>query len=184
MKYLYQQLLAFGGLILLILLTLGLSFTQFTRKTLEDNNYKELFGYARSVEKTNLSFSSQYDWMTEDAAFQNAISVTEVSLNQQGVTFVFIDKDQNVQYPQKAGKVNKHLVSDAQWKALKAGQQQKETSTKNVMGQNQTTSYAMVPFFSNDSFYGVLLVSQPAMNVENSVNSIVTDLFKAFIIAS
>lgn len=186
MKYLYQQLLAFGGLILLILLTLGLSFTQFTRKTLEDNNYKELLGYAESMEKNNNSLSRdiRFEGMSSNEIFQFAIGVTESSLNQQDVSFVFIDKDRNVQYPEKSGKVNQHLVSDEQWKALKVGQQQKETSSKNVMGHNQTTSYAMVPFFTNGEFFGVLLVSQPAMNVESSVNSIVTDLFKAFIIAS
>lgn len=186
MKYLYQQLLAFGGLILLILLTLGLSFTQFTRKTLEDNNYKELLGYAESMEKNNNSLSRdiRFEGMSSNEIFQFAIGVTESSLNQQDVSFVFIDKDRNVQYPEKSGKVNQHLVSDEQWKALKVGQQQKETSSKNVMGQNQTTSYAMVPFFTNGEFFGVLLVSQPAINVESSVNSIVTDLFKAFIIAS
>ncbi|OJG44449.1 two-component system sensor histidine kinase [Enterococcus gilvus] len=178
--------LAFGGLILLILLTLGLSFTQFTRKTLEDNNYKELLGYAESMEKNNNSLSRdiRFEGMSSNEIFQFAIGVTESSLNQQDVSFVFIDKDRNVQYPEKSGKVNQHLVSDEQWKALKVGQQQKETSSKNVMGQNQTTSYAMVPFFTNGEFFGVLLVSQPAMNVESSVNSIVTDLFKAFIIAS
>ncbi|MGG5368792.1 ATP-binding protein [Enterococcus sp. AZ196] len=186
MKYLYQQLLAFGGLILLILLTLGLSFTQFTRKTLEDNNYKELFGYAESMEKNNISLSRdiRFEGMSSNEIFQFAIRVTESSLNQQDVSFVFIDKDRNVQYPEETGEVNPHLVSDAQWQSLKAGQQQKETSSKNVMGQNQTTSYAMVPFFTDEVFFGVLLVSQPAMNVETSVNSIVTDLFKAFIIAS
>lgn len=189
MKYLYQQLLAFGGLILLILLTLGLSFTQFTRKTLEDNNYKELLGYAQSMEKNNLSLSRdiRFEGMSSNEIFKFAIDVTESSLTQQGVSFVFIDQDRKVQYPEseKSGKVSPHLVSDEQWKALKGGQQQKETSSKNVMGQNQTTSYAMVPFFTEGSvFFGVLLVSQPAMNVETSVNSIVTDLFKAFIIAS
>jgi signal transduction histidine kinase len=186
MKYLYQQLLAFGGLILLILLTLGISFTQFTRKTLEDNNYKELLGYAQSMEKNNLSLSRdiRFEGMSSNEIFQFAIGVTESSLNQQDVSFVFIDKDREVQYPDKSGKVNPHLVSDEQWKALKAGQQQKETSSKNVMGQSQTTSYAMVPFFTEGVFFGVLLVSQPAMNVETSVNSIVADLFKAFIIAS
>jgi len=186
MKYLYQQLLAFGGLILLILLTLGLSFTQFTRKTLEDNNYKELFGYAESMEKNNLSLSRdiRFEGMSSNEIFQFAIRVTESSLNQQDVSFVFIDKDRKVQYPEETGKVNQHLVSDEQWKALKAGQQQKVTSSKNVMGQNQTTSYAMVPFFTDEVFFGVLLVSQPAMNVETSVNSIVADLFKAFIISS
>lgn len=186
MKYLYQQLLAFGGLILLILLTLGLSFTQFTRKTLEDNNYKELLGYAQSMEKNNQSLSRdiRFEGMSSNEIFQFAIKVTESSLNQQDVSFVFIDKDRTVQYPEETGKVNKHLVSDDQWQALRAGQQQKETSSKNVMGENQTTSYAMVPFFIKAEFFGVLLVSQPAMNVETSVNSIVTDLFKAFIIAS
>lgn len=186
MKYLYQQLLAFGGLILLILLTLGVSFTQFTRKTLEDNNYKALLGYAQSMEKNNLSLSRdiRFEGMSSNEIFQFAIGVTESSLNQQDVSFVFIDKDRRVQYPEQSGKVNKHLVSDAQWKALKDGQQQKETSSKNVMGNNQTTSYAMVPFFTDGAFFGVLLVSQPAMNVETSVNLIVTDLFKAFIIAS
>jgi signal transduction histidine kinase len=138
------------------------------------------------MEKNNNSLSRdiRFEGMSSNEIFQFAIGVTESSLNQQDVSFVFIDKDRNVQYPEKSGKVNQHLVSDEQWKALKVGQQQKETSSKNVMGQNQTTSYAMVPFFTNGEFFGVLLVSQPAMNVESSVNSIVTDLFKAFIIAS
>lgn len=186
MKYLYQQLLAFGGLILLILLTLGISFTQFTRKTIEDNNYKELFGYARAMEKNNEALASdlRFQGMSSNELFRFSIRVTESSLNQQDVSFVFIDKDKNIQYPELSGQVNQHLVSDSQWNALKAGQQQKETSTKNVMGKNQTTSYAMVPFFSDKVFYGVLLVSQPAMNVEASINSVVADLFKAFIIAS
>lgn len=186
MKYLYQQLLAFGGLIILILLTLGVSFTQFTRKTLEDNNYKTLLGYAQSMENNNLSLSRdiRFEGMSSNEIFQFAIGVTESSLNQQDVSFVFINKDRTVQYPEQSGKINRDLISDTQWKALKEGQQQKETNSKNVMGQNKTTSYAMVPFFTDGEFFGVLLVSQPAMNVETSVNLIVTDLFKAFIIAS
>ena len=40
----------------------------------------------------------------------------------------------------KSGKVNPHLVSDEQWKALKAGQQQKETSSKNVSPITYTSS--------------------------------------------
>lgn len=186
MKYLYQQLLAFGGLILLILLTLGVSFTQFTRKTIEENNYKELFGYAQSMDNNNTALSSdaRFQGMSSNEIFKFAIRITELSLKQQGVSFVFIDSDKKVQYPEEAGKVSQYLVSDAQWNALKNGQRQKETSKKDVSGKNTTTSYAMVPFMTDGVFFGVLLVSQPALNVEDSVNSIVTDLFKAFIIAS
>lgn len=186
MKYLYQQLFAFGGLILLILLTLGFSFTQFTRKTIEENNYKELFGYAQSMDKTNTSLSndSRFQSLSSNELFNLAIEVTQSSLRQQSVSFVFIDKDKKVQYPEKTVEVNQHLVSDAQWNALKSGQRQKETSKKNVLGQDTPTSYAMVPFMADGVFFGVLLVSQPALNVEDSVSSIVADLFKAFIIAS
>lgn len=188
MKYLYQQLLAFGGLILLILLTLGISFTQFTRKTIEDNNYKNLFDYAEAMEKNQnaLSSSPQFGGSSYTDVFRFSILVTERSLDQQSVRFVFIDSDKKVSYPSSddGQQISEHLVTNKQWAALKAGQRQKETSAKNIHGENQTTSYAMVPFVANNEFYGVLLVSQPATNVENSVNSIVADLFKAFIIAS
>ncbi|MBT1022755.1 two-component sensor histidine kinase, partial [Enterococcus faecium] len=52
MRYLYQQLLAFCGMVALILLIVGVSFTQLTKQTIEENNYQQLFGYAESVEKT------------------------------------------------------------------------------------------------------------------------------------
>lgn len=109
--------------------------------------------------------------------------MTESSLNQQDVSFVFIDKDKNVQYPDKSGKVNQHLVSNEQWRALKAGQQQRKQAQK-CDGTKPNDFLRHGSIFTDGVFFGVLLVSQPAMNVETSVNSIVTDLFKAFIIAS
>ena len=49
MKYLYQQLLAFWGVIILIILIVGTSFTQLTKKTMQDTNYEQLRGYAISA---------------------------------------------------------------------------------------------------------------------------------------
>lgn len=52
MKYLYQQLLAFIGVIALIILIVGTSFTQLTKRTMQANNYDQLSGYAESVIET------------------------------------------------------------------------------------------------------------------------------------
>ncbi len=49
MRYLYQQLLAFWIVILVTLVTLGITFTQMTKQTIEENNYHQLFGYADAV---------------------------------------------------------------------------------------------------------------------------------------
>ncbi len=49
MKYLYQQLLAFIGVIALIILIVGTSFTQLTKRTMQENNYEQLYGYAESA---------------------------------------------------------------------------------------------------------------------------------------
>lgn len=57
MRYLYQQLLAFCGMVALILLIVGVSFTQLTKQTIEENNYQQLFGYAESVEKTTQTYA-------------------------------------------------------------------------------------------------------------------------------
>lgn len=194
MKYLYQQLVAFGILILLILLVLGVSFTQFTRRSMEDNNYQQLFGYARSIEKTTKRLSTQVnDNMDSDSAFKASIYLTEGFLSQQEVNFVFFNQHKTIEYPTPASDqqyggqteaINKHLITADQWALLKKGQQQKITGPLNIYGAKQATSYAMVPLFlEGTNFYGVLVVSQPAVNVETSVNSVTSDLLKGFIIA-
>ncbi|MGC3053998.1 two-component sensor histidine kinase, partial [Enterococcus faecalis] len=52
MKNLYQQLLAFIGVIALIILIVGTSYTQLTKRTMQENNYEQLYGYAESPIET------------------------------------------------------------------------------------------------------------------------------------
>lgn len=63
MKYLYQQLLAFIGVIALIILIVGTSFTQLTKRTMQENNYEQLYGYAESALETR-------DFLLMSQAFQ------------------------------------------------------------------------------------------------------------------
>ena len=91
MKYLYQQLLAFIGVIALIILIVGTSFTQLTKRTMQENNYEQLYGYAESALETrdfiNVAGVSDRDVLSY--SFQ----LTERVLQKQDVQFVFINKD-------------------------------------------------------------------------------------------
>ncbi|MEY8446451.1 HAMP domain-containing sensor histidine kinase [Enterococcus ratti] len=184
MRYLYQQLLAFCGMIAMIILIVGVSFTQLTKQTIEENNYQQLFGYAESVEKTTQTYTDTFPQLTQDQAFQNSLLLTEQVLSEQNVKFIFIDKNERVIYP-----TNDHIELDfsitaKQWENLRNGRQVKFTSNKNILGENQATSYALVPFNLNHEFYGGLVISQPARNIDNSVRSVTLNLFKGFIFSS
>ncbi|MDB7087293.1 HAMP domain-containing sensor histidine kinase [Enterococcus mundtii] len=183
MRYLYQQLLAFCGMIAMIILIVGISFTQLTKQTIEENNYQQLFGYAESVEKTTQTFADTFPQFNQDQAFQNALELTEQVLTEQNVNFIFIDKYERVIYP-TAGVYLDFTITADQWESLRSGRQVKFTSNKNISGENQATSYALVPFNLNHEFYGGLVVSQPARNIDNSVRSVTLNLFKGFIFSS
>lgn len=183
MRYLYQQLLAFCGMIAMIILIVGISFTQLTKQTIEENNYQQLFGYAESVEKTTQTFADTFPQFNQDQAFQNALELTEQVLTEQNVNFIFIDKYDRVIYPTAGVYLNFTITAD-QWESLRSGRQVKFTSNKNISGENQATSYALVPFNLNHEFYGGLVVSQPARNIDNSVRSVTLNLFKGFIFSS
>lgn len=184
MRYLYQQLMAFWVVIAVILLIVGISFTQLTKQTMEDNNYRQLFGYAESVAKTAQNYAElpNANVTTPDDSLHNSLMFTALALNQQDVNFVFINKSGKSTYPNNA---NVHFsITESQWNALKAGERQKKTSDTNVFGEKEVTSYAMVPFNLEGEFYGALIVTQPAKNISDSVNSVTLNLFKGFIISS
>ena len=183
MRYLYQQLLAFCGMIAMIILIVGISFTQLTKQTIEENNYQQLFGYAESVEKTTQLFTDQYPTPSQDQAFQRALSLTEQVLLEQNVNFIFIDKNGRVIYPTDDTSLDFSISVD-QWENLRNGRQVRFTSNKDIQGNKQATSYALVPFNLNHEFYGGLVISQPAKNIDNSVRSVTINLFKGFIFSS
>lgn len=109
---------------------------------------KQLFGYAESVEKTTQTYADTLPQFSQDQAFQNALLLTEQVLTEQNVNFIFIDKNERVIYPTNTALLNFTLTAD-QWKNLRNGRQEKFTSNKNILGQAQATSYALVPFNLN-----------------------------------
>lgn len=187
MRYLYQQLLAFWGVTALILVTVGVSFTQFTRQTIENNNYEQLKGYAKSIEQTANSSTQLFPDATADQSLYRALVLTESILNQQTVNIVFINENKQVVYPQGAAVDTSVFLTGAdQWENFQNNYGERKILTKNIYGQNKSTFYAIFPFKSgaNDEFKGILVLTQPADNVQSSARAVLVDLFKGFVLSS
>ncbi|EOH98685.1 sensor histidine kinase [Enterococcus haemoperoxidus ATCC BAA-382] len=189
MKYLYQQLLAFWGVIILIILIVGTSFTQLTKKTLQDNNYEQLRGYAISAWKTKDSIN-RLPGMTDQDIWNTSFSLFEGFLSNQDVQFVFYDRNMQVQYPLTPEKKLDNSVIKDNWDALMEGQQELyATIDKDIYGDKRMSSYVMMSVGTTNAqneniIIGALVITQPAKNVSNSVNAITANLFKGFIISS
>ncbi|HJF20238.1 MAG TPA: HAMP domain-containing histidine kinase [Enterococcus columbae] len=182
MKYLYQQLIAFWVVIAVTFILTGFAFTQMTRHTIEQNNYQQLYGYAKAVERISKSFTNVFaEDQDQYHIVQNALNLSEAVLNQQSVTFVFINSQGEILYPSQEASV-KLPITKKQWTELTKGQMQQVTLDTDIFGQKNITAYAMVPFLLNNEF-GVLIVSQPAKNVEDTVGEFTSNLMKGFVIS-
>lgn len=189
MKFLYQQLLAFVGIIVLVILILGTSFTQLTRKTIQDTNYDQLYGYAESVWKIKTNLTRHSEGENEKERLNDSFRITEQLLNQQNVQFLFIDKDQIVQYPDWVSNEKRLDVSVIRnyWERLSQGKKIYTTNKKDIYGGQNTSAYVMLPVFTEvpnlheTYFTGVLVATQPANNVSKSLHSMVVNLLKGSI---
>ncbi|MEI5992209.1 sensor histidine kinase [Enterococcus termitis] len=189
MKYLYQQLLAFWGVIILIILIVGTSFTQLTKKTMQDTNYEQLRGYAQSAWKTKDSIN-RYPGMTDQELLNMSFTLSESVLSNQDVQFVFIDREMAIQYPVNTKRKLDYSLIESNWDSLMAGQQEYTTIDKDIYGNKQMSSYVMLPVSqtnaqsNENTIIGALVITQPAKNVSDSVDAITANLFKGFIISS
>ncbi|WP_207694932.1 sensor histidine kinase [Enterococcus sp. DIV0212c] len=189
MKYLYQQLLAFWGVIILIILIVGTSFTQLTKKTMQDTNYEQLRGYAQSSWKTKDSIN-RYPGMTDQELLNMSFTISESVLSNQDVQFIFIDHDMSIQYPINTKKKLDYSLIEANWEKLMDGQHEYITINKDIYGNDNMSSYVMIPVTqtntqtNENTIIGALVVTQPAKNVSDSVDAITGNLFKGFIISS
>lgn len=185
MKYLYQQLLAFWGVIILIILIVGTSFTQLTKKSMQDSNYDQLLSYSKSVLQTTEFINSNE--LSSSERLNASLEWTEILLSKQDVKFVFINSDMVQQYPTTTEKKIDYSFIQDQWDNLLQGRKIYTTINKNIYGEKQMSSFVMLPVTAANNpkdFKGVLVAVQPAKNVSDSVSAVTQNLFKGFIISS
>ncbi len=186
MRYLYQQLIAFFVVILVILMTIGVAFTQLTRQTLQERNYEQLMGYASSVAKISQISDSDYlqQNMTRDGYLQYSLQLAENILSNQDISFAFFKSPDEVLYPLDAANNVDFTISDSDWSSLQSGARLQMTASTDLSGEKELTSYVLIPFSVNRTeFYGVMVVSQSASSILNLVSAFNQNLFKVFVIS-
>ena len=180
MRYLYQQLLAFWFVIFVTLITSGVAFIQLTKQSIETNNYRQLFGYADAVSKISEELSTTSDLNDWDLVISRSLRISETMLNQQGVNFIFVNNQGEVTYPKNNTVPIKFQLPSESWESLQAGERQQLTSEKNIYGEKEPTAYVFVPFNLNSRFFGALIVTQPAQNIQDTVSEFSVNLLKGF----
>lgn len=184
MRYLYQQLLAFWSVIIIVMVIIGFSFTQLTRNTMEITNYQTLYNYSQSI--SNLQESNP------DLTTNEALSFTTSFLSPQSVAFAVVKTDGTFSYisastSQTTLQDISRLVTDSEWSALiDATNYQVVTKTldTNLYGETETTSYVFRTMSDkNTGEISVLVISQPARNLEQSIQAINSNLIKGFIVS-
>ncbi|MHC5218266.1 ATP-binding protein [Enterococcus sp. LJL128] len=189
MKYLYQQLLAFWGLIVLIIIIVGTSFTQFTKQTMQAENYDQLNGYAKSALNVKKYFDNQVGW-SEQQKLNAALEMTQEILSNQGAQFVYTDVEMNRLFPEINNEQLDFSISSQELDRLAEGDRVDKTIDKDIFGHTRATSYVTVPVkveltnLGIETIVGYLTITQPAKNVSNSVTSVTSNLFKGFVISS
>ncbi|OTN77196.1 hypothetical protein A5886_002293 [Enterococcus sp. 8G7_MSG3316] len=186
MRYLYQQLIAFFVVILVILMTIGVAFTQMTRQTLQERNYEQLMGYASSVAKISQISDTDYlqQNMTRDGYLQYSLQLAENILSNQDISFAFFKSPDEVLYPVNATDNVDFTISDSDWTSLQSGARLQMTASTDLSGEKELTSYVLIPFSVNRTeFYGVMVVSQSASSILNLVSAFNQNLFKVFVIS-
>lgn len=187
MKYLYQQLLAFWSLIVVVLLIVGVSFVQFTRRSLEENNYSQLFGYANGMQENYIKlYDPKNSFSTPMEALLGSLTLTEQVLSYQEVHFYFVNTNQEAIYPSRVAKPLK--IDSKDWANISNpnfGGQIAATKSYNIFGEKEATSSIMLPFYDQDNqFAGALIVTQPAKNIEKTLTPLIENLIKGFVISS
>ncbi|MHC5374500.1 ATP-binding protein [Enterococcus sp. LJL120] len=180
MRYLYQQLLAFWSVIIIVMLIIGFSFTQLTRNTMEQNNYQQLYNYSQSA--------SLLESATD--TYQSALTSVTNLLAPQGVTFAIFDTNGDLSYPTDDSTITSitDQLTDSEWTALSDPSSStviSKTLETNLKGEKETTSYVFRTMVQNGTsiYAGVLVISQPARNLQQSIQAINSNLIKAFIVS-
>lgn len=182
MRYLYQQLLAFWTIIIIVMLIIGFSFTQLTRTTMEETNYQQLYSYLQSVERNIQAFQNTAE--TPGQNLKNALETTQVILGSQSVNLAFFGADGSVYYPLDTVNPVTSNLTEQEWLQLQDATTLRKTLSTNLYGEKETTSYIYRTATLNDEFYGVLVIAQPARNLNESIQAINSNLIKGFIVSS
>lgn len=185
MKYLYQQLIAFCSLIIVMLLVIGFSFTQLNRNSIEETNFQQLYSYLNSVQK--LTARKQQEGASYNQILGStleALDDAKTVLESENVDFLLIDSDSHILYPQNSPNRISITLTNEDWDKIRNNQIVKKNFDENIYGEKENTSYVVSSIPENNNIEGALVISQPVKYLDTSMNFLTSNMVKGFFIAA
>lgn len=181
----YQQMLAFFTVIMATLVIVGILFTQFTTKMIEDNTYHQLNRYAVAAWLKRRCASRL---MTVLAYLDTKGLETDASLleQQQNISFTLYNDERKLVYPETQAKETAN-VTDAEWAQLKQHKIIQKRGAKQANPADNSaanTMDVMKPFFDNQNkLIAVVVTRANVSTVADNMDMLRKNLLIAFLVS-
>jgi len=182
MKLMYQQMLGFFAAIMIILIIMGVSYSQMTRHMVYSNTWNSLEKYSNSLIEQSLRISSQ------DGNAVNfdttALENSEQLLQNQAVSTTIYSASNRVVFP---ASVYQQSIKQTDWKKLKNNQIIHKVVDRRVRNKDGRVSPAMTevmkPYFYNHKLVAVVVMGAFVSDINTSVNQINPNLIRALLVS-
>lgn len=180
----YQQMLAFFTVIMATLVIVGILFTQFTTKMIEDNTYHQLNRYAVAVAEEAMRFKA------DDGSFAyfdtKGLETDASLLEQQNISFTLYNDERKLVYPETQAKETAN-VTDAEWAQLKQHKIIQKRGAKQANPADNSaanTMDVMKPFFDNQNkLIAVVVTRANVSTVADNMDMLRKNLLIAFLVS-
>ncbi|NLR08761.1 MULTISPECIES: HAMP domain-containing sensor histidine kinase [Lactobacillaceae] len=182
MKLMYQQMLGFFAAIMIILIIMGVSYSQMTRHMVYSNTWNSLEKYSNSLIEQSLRISSQDSHTVNFDT--TSLESSEQLLQNQAISTTIYSASNKVVFP---ASVYQQSIKSSDWKKLKNNQIIHKVVDRRVRNKNGRVSPAMTevmkPYFYNNRLVAVVVMGAFVSDINTSVNQINRNLIRALLVS-
>lgn len=182
MKLMYQQMLGFFAAIMIILVIMGVSYSQMTRHMVYSNTWNSLEKYSNSLIEQSLRISSQRPNAVQFDT--TALESSEQLLQNQAISTTIYSATNKIVFP---ANVYQQAIDKSDWKKLKNNQIIHKVVDRRVRNKNGRVSPAMTevmkPYFYNHKLVAVVVMGAFVSDINTNVNQINRNLIRALLVS-
>ncbi|WAE45710.1 HAMP domain-containing sensor histidine kinase [Levilactobacillus brevis] len=182
MKLMYQQMLGFFAAITIILVLMGVSYSQMTRHMVYSNTWNSLEKYSNSLIEQSLRISSQ---SPKTVNFDTtALENSEQLLQNQAISTTIYSSSNRIVFP---ANIYQQAINQTDWKKLKNNQIIHKVVDRRVRNKNGRVSPAvtevMKPYFYNHKLVAVVVMGAFVSDINTNVNQINRNLIRSLLVS-
>lgn len=180
MKLLYQQMLAFLGVIMVTLSVVSILFIQSTTNTVWENSFDQLEQYTSVLKDRSFTKVNATTYMINTQFLNDA----EEILDQQHVHFIIYNADNQAMYPNERSRASRPIDA-SDWAELKKGNAVsiRELARNPADGSQQSMTIYYKPVFLSGKLLFVVGAFAPVEQIQTSIGKTERNILIAFILS-